>query len=953
MINLNTAIRRLVAGAILLATCGALTPTTSKGRGGQVGSGDSKAGCFDADGNRLIRTTFPDGSEGVVNGINFANMGCFTSFVPIVVPAAKPSAEWNAPVQAPVVFRPTTPSSPTAVGVSPSTIDENFRGFVQVTIDGLATGDTIRLEKFQVNNTAGVIDISAILEQSLLLTDGVSNVIGGVANVNVPADTTPADGRIAARIPFLDSSVPTTVGQYVFRFSSPTGSFAPLTARFTVTNVPDAQDITGQVTANGAPMPNAYVVLLETGGGSYDFVAGTIADGTGNYSFGAAPGQYDMVAVHRGFVGAFGKGVELTLGVNEHKLRNLTMEAGTRTISGQVRDNKTNAGLPAVQVVFKTDSGRFAVDYTDANGNFSTSVTPDKWTVGLASSAVSQIGYVAPYAAVAVDTSTGNASNVTLAAAKATTLLYGTVTDSNGAPLAGLDLDATDETYRFQSDGVTDNSGNYVIAISSGVWAVDASASGLETLHDLAPLPKKLYAAEGQATNVNFAASKASAQLSGALKDNNGAGISDITYQALRDNGRFVRFGTQADGSFNVGLSAGTWSCRPLPDSAAHVDLIFVSPLPITLTDAQNLTGVTFQALQPTRHVNVTVKDQNGTPRPRIELALGYALNNQVYVSFAYTDAHGMASLPAYDHAWGLAGDPENLAANGFREFAVQTVTVSGSDVNVALTLEALPPTGNTLVNLSTRGTVQTGDNVLIGGFIIPGLEPKKVVVRAIGPSLTGSAISNPLANPTLTLFNGAGTQIAFNDDWIDSPDKQAIIDTTLAPKNDKESAILQRLTPGNYTVRVAGVNNTTGIALVELYDLQSFSSSTLANISTRGRVNTGENVLIAGYIVGGYKAQRVVVRAIGPSLSQFGVAGALADPLLELRNAQGTILISNNDWQDTQRQELIDTGLPPSNTKESALVTSLTPGNYTAIVSGVGGGTGVGLAEVYNVTRN
>jgi hypothetical protein len=372
------------------------------------------------------------------------------------------------------------------------------------------------------------------------------------------------------------------------------------------------------VTANAVPVPNAYVILLDTEGGGYDFVAGTIADATGHYSFGAAPDQYDLVAVHRGFVGAFGKGVEQTLGAGEHKVVNLTMEAGTRTISGQVRDNKTNAGLPAVQVVFKTDSEKFAVDYTDANGNFSTSVTPDKWTVELASTAVSQIGYVAPYAPVAVDTSAGNASNVTLAAAKATTLLHGTVTDSTGAPVAGLDLHATDETYRFQSFAVTDTSGNYVLAISSGVWAVDASASGLETRQELAPLPTKLYVAEGQATTVNFAASKATAHLSGALKDNNGAGISDISYQALRENGRFVRFGTQANGSFDVGLSAGTWFIRPLPDSAAHEDLIFVSPLPITLTDAQNLTGVTFDALKPTHHVNVTVKDQNGTPRPRI-----------------------------------------------------------------------------------------------------------------------------------------------------------------------------------------------------------------------------------------------------------------------------------------------------------------------------------------------
>src|SRR5204863_6888088 len=161
---------------------------------------------------------------------------------------------------------------------------------------------------------------------SFLLTDGVSNKIGGVANINVPADTTPADGNIHAQIPFLDSSVPTTVGEYVFRFSSPTGSFASLTARLTVTNVPDAQDISGLVTANGAAVANAYVVLLDTRGGGYDFIAGTIANASGHYLFGAAPGQYDMVAVHRGFVGAFGKGTEQTLGANEHKIVNLTMQ---------------------------------------------------------------------------------------------------------------------------------------------------------------------------------------------------------------------------------------------------------------------------------------------------------------------------------------------------------------------------------------------------------------------------------------------------------------------------------------------------------------------------------------------------------------------------------------------------------------------------------------------------
>ncbi|MDP9097674.1 MAG: carboxypeptidase-like regulatory domain-containing protein, partial [Verrucomicrobiota bacterium] len=233
----------------------------------------------------------------------------------------------------------------------------------------------------------------------------------------------------------------------------------------------------------------------------------------------------------------------------------------------------------------------------------------DKWTVESSAHAVSQIGYVAAVGAVAVDTSTGNANNVTLSAAKATTLLYGTVTDSSNAPVAGLDLVAIDEKYLFQASAVTDSSGNYVIAISGGVWAVDASGGGLETRQDLASLPTKLYTGEGQAANVNFSASKASAQLSGALKDNNGAGISDINYRAIKatpvptagqiDTRRFVDFGTQADGSFGLGLTAGTWTVQPLPDSAAHADLIFVGPTQFTLTDGQNLTGATLKQLSP------------------------------------------------------------------------------------------------------------------------------------------------------------------------------------------------------------------------------------------------------------------------------------------------------------------------------------------------------------------
>ena len=254
-------------------------------------------------------------------------------------------------------------------------------------------------------------------------------------------------------------------------------------------------------------------------------------------------------------------------------------------------------------------------------------------------------------------------------------------------------------------------------------------------------------------------------------------------------------------------------------------------------------------------------------------------------------------------------------------------------------------PSAPALGNISTRLDVETGDNALIGGFIVTGTQPKKVIVRAIGPSLD---LPGELENPTLTLFGPAGP-IASNDNWIASPNKQEIIDTTIPPTNDLESAIVATLPANNsaYTAIVSGVKDTTGIALVEAYDLDRTVDSKLANVSTRGLVQTGDNVLIGGLIVVGTEPQKVIVRAIGPSLP---VAGSLADPTLELYDGNGVLLAMNDDWRDTQEAEIIASTIPPTNDHESAIVATLPANNsaYTAIVRGFNGTTGIALVEVY-----
>ena len=255
-------------------------------------------------------------------------------------------------------------------------------------------------------------------------------------------------------------------------------------------------------------------------------------------------------------------------------------------------------------------------------------------------------------------------------------------------------------------------------------------------------------------------------------------------------------------------------------------------------------------------------------------------------------------------------------------------------------------------INLSTRMRVQTDDNVGIGGFIITGTAPKHVLLRAVGPSLERFMIVDYLADPVLELHGPAGFVTVINDNWRDDPVQEAlIIATGIPPTNDLESAIDATLVPGDYTAIVRGQGNTSGVALVEVYDLSHAAPAKLANISTRAFVGTGGNIVIAGFILGGNSGDtRVVLRGLGPSLVSMGVPDPLANPTLELRDSNGALLGLNNDWGDDmgQMEELIAAGLAPTNPLESGIAATLPPGQYTTLLAGLNNGTGIGLVEVY-----
>ena len=264
------------------------------------------------------------------------------------------------------------------------------------------------------------------------------------------------------------------------------------------------------------------------------------------------------------------------------------------------------------------------------------------------------------------------------------------------------------------------------------------------------------------------------------------------------------------------------------------------------------------------------------------------------------------------------------------------------------------PTVGPQALNLSMRGTVSSGDNALIGGFIVSGTDPKVIVIRALGPSLGNLGLSGVLPDPVLTVHDSSGAVIAINDDWQTDIGAAFMVANGLAPTNPSESATLQILAPGAYTAVVTGKGSATGISLVEAYDLSPRSpesNSKLANISGRGFVGVGNNVLISGFIVGDVASATVVVRALGPSLASSGVSGPLSDPMLTIYDLNGTVIASNDNWQDDVHAiDIQRNGLAPVNALESATVLHLPAGAYTAVVRGAGGGTGVALAEVYDL---
>ncbi|HET9579460.1 MAG TPA: hypothetical protein VFP44_16635 [Usitatibacter sp.] len=406
-------------------------------------------------------------------------------------------------------------------------------------------------------------------------------------------------------------------------------------------------------------------------------------------------------------------------------------------------------------------------------------------------------------------------------------------------------------------------------------------------------------------------------------------GLDGTIYAAGNGSGvlALARFGDQVSAGADVGV---TQAASPNPGTAG-----------------QNLTfTITASNAGPAAATNVVVTDT---------LPAGVAF---VSASAGCSNASGKVTCSVGSLAAGASAQLTIVVQPSSGGTITNDVSISAAEtdpaaannatsVSVTINGAPAPGTGNTLLGLSTRMDVLTGDNVLIGGFVIGGASPKTVVVRARGPSL---GVAGALGDPTLTLVPADGSTPITNDDWGSAANAAQVQASGFAPADAKESAILVTLNPGAYTAIVSGVGNTTGVAIVEIFEVDH-PEVPLSAISTRGDVLTGDNVMIGGFIIPGSAPRTVVVRARGPSLASSGVAGALADPTLTLVPADGSTPITNDDWGSAANAaQLQASGFAPADAKESAILVTLNPGAYTAVVSGVGGATGVSIVEIFAV---
>lgn len=544
-------------------------------------------------------------------------------------------------------------ASGAAFSVSPSITSNTYPGTITLAVSNVPAGDTVVIQKYLDANTNGVIDAGDWLAQQFNLTDDQAGmVIGGVTNFNVPGDLNSATGAITATLNFVNGDkMGNFVAKYLFKLSSPAGHFTPITNAFTVTNYPFTQKITGSVVSNGTNVPNAAIVLMSWP--QRIGLLGTMANNSGSYTIAMPPGAYTLVAFKSNYVANMAASPVVNLGNGQTITTNVALTNATAGISGNVADlNNSGLTLPGVMVLGQTEAGFMTVATTDTNGNFTVPVRSGQWSVKPDDLSLIVHGYVGLEEGTNVN---AGDTGVTLAVPQATALVYGSVKDNLGNPIAAIDVYGEDnDNYVYQTDGYSGTNGNYFVAVPAGNWYVRVGEDTNPTNY-IYSRGLSLTLTNGQAVQWDFTALLATNHITGNVKVN-GDNAANVWVQAnANTSGTDFQTGVDTDDYGNYWLNvagSNTWTVSVNTRGGDHsLPSGYLCGSQIVTISNDNPV-VNFTALLATNHITGHVQKSNSDPIPGVGVWANGTNSSGNFSVFADTDGNGDYSLAVVNGGW-------------------------------------------------------------------------------------------------------------------------------------------------------------------------------------------------------------------------------------------------------------------------------------------------------------
>ena len=572
-----------------------------------------------------------------------------------------------------------SPVSAATLSVTPGACSNLYAGDFTIQITGLTNSETVLVERFLDLNTNGIIDASEPMVQSFLLTDGQVTSIGGVRNGNIPGDNDlTANGQITATVSFANSPEFTRIsGSQIFQLSSPTTRFTAVQQSITVTQAVYPHQVTGKVLNKATPLPHAEVALVIPTAGNIEFVAGTVADASGNYSINASNGTYLVLGFFPGYFGTTASGPLVKVS-GAGVVTNMTLSPGSNTVSGFVTEYPSGVGAPAMQLFLSSTNGQYSSIFTFPHGGINARLPDNQWKFDSSDLGSMLAGLLRPQSKVKVTVAGTNVTGVTVPAYRETALIYGTVTDGLGNPLAGVKLTAVDTSNLYSSKAISDAAGNYFLAVVGTTWIVtaDSPVSGLPSGYTLQPAAATLT--DGQAVQLNLVATPPTF-LAGHATDSLGAAITNGTILGISASYMVSSAQLASDGSFAFPVSAaGTWTVTLEAQSAALWNVV-PPAIPFNVTSGVSISNISYVAPVSTRTISGWVRTAAGVGVTNIIVFASATINGTNYGANLPTDKNGNYALPVLPGVWSVGPDSQGLAQQGYATAYSQTVDTSST----------------------------------------------------------------------------------------------------------------------------------------------------------------------------------------------------------------------------------------------------------------------------------